>query len=90
MIDHAIIVEFSDLERGVEETMTVAFAAENDVEYECEVQAMRLGTRYSAMPRQRGRRRWEIREPGELLVVIRAERLLEDHPDGGRTGAAGN
>lgn len=75
VIDYEITYEFSDLERNVEETGTLDFAAGDDLVYECERHAALLGARYGIMPRQRGRTRWEIREPGELLVVVTARKI---------------
>ena len=75
MLDYQIVCEFSDLERGIDETSVLGFAAENDLEAECELHAMSMIARYNIMPQQRGKYRWEIREPGELLVVIRAEKV---------------
>jgi hypothetical protein len=76
MIDWQIVCEFTAYEpRLVEETDVIGFAAANDVPYEVERHAARLGARYNSMPRRRGARRWEIREPGELLVVVRAEKI---------------
>jgi hypothetical protein len=77
MLDYQVICEFNDLERKVEETTTLAFASLNDLETEVESQAMLTGARYNIMPRRRGKHRWEIREPGELLVVIKGVKIFE-------------
>jgi hypothetical protein len=76
-LDYEIACEFTDLERGVEEMSTLGFAARNDVEYECESHASVLGARYGIAPKRRGAWRWEIREPGSLLVVVKANRIIE-------------
>lgn len=78
MLDHQVICEFNDLERKVEETTTLSFASLDDLEVEVEYQALLVGERYGIMPRRRGKHRWEIREPGELIIIIRGERLIEE------------
>ncbi len=75
MIDHEIVVEWRDIERGKEETNTVGFSAANDVEYDTERFAAIEAARNNTTARQRGRTSWRIYEPGEVEIWIRAKRI---------------
>lgn len=79
MIDYQIVVEFTAYDpRRIEETVVVGFTTAHDAPFDVELEAMRLTAKYNSMARRRSARRWEIREPGELLVVVRAERIPEE------------